>query len=232
MIDKISGNGGYDLSSSGSKNKRKNPAVRAYESTPGPNDAAHKRAAEIRKKGNSSENSEDAGVILDLSGSASGKKKGAEAVRRKNDASWTDALRRLIHPLVRWLKDFWESDRLKEDAKVPDITEVSVQAEEAEGTASKLGDLPPLDDVGMDGIRVDAVKTDDLEADEIKAIADRAVQSGDLQQIEQFVTRNGAKRLAHNSDLLTYYDRRGKFVEMDETEKHRVLFGDRNVLKL
>lgn len=225
MIDKINGNGGYDVSGSGSKNKRKNPAVRAYESTPGSNGAAHKRAAEIRKKGSSSENLEDAGVILDLSGSASGKKKGAEAVRKKKDASWTDALRRLIHPLVRWLKDFWESDRVKEDAKVPDITEAGEQAEEAE-------DLPPLDDGGMDGIRTDASKTDDPAAAEIKAIADRAVQSGDLQQIEQLVTGNGAKRLAHNSDLLTYYDRRGKFVEIDETEKHRVLFGDRNVLKL
>lgn len=37
---------------------------------------------------------------------------------------------------------------------------------------------------------------------------------------------------AHNSDLLTYYDRRGKLVEMDESSKHRVLFGDKHVLKL
>ncbi len=46
------------------------------------------------------------------------------------------------------------------------------------------------------------------------------------------MTKNGTKRLAHNSDLLTYYDRRGQFVEMDETEKHRVLYGDKNVMKL
>lgn len=38
--------------------------------------------------------------------------------------------------------------------------------------------------------------------------------------------------LAHNSDLLTYYDRKGMLVEMDESDKHRVLFGDKHVLKL
>ena len=69
-------------------------------------------------------------------------------------------------------------------------------------------------------------------AKEQKELADQVLKSGDLRQVEQFLTQNGTKRLAHNSDLLTYYDRRGKFVEMDETEKHRVLFGDKNVLKL
>ena len=235
MIDKINGNGNYDISSSNSKNKRKNPAVRAYESTPASKDAAQKRAEELRKKRSASGNQEDAGVILDLSGKTAGKKKEAEAVRRKPASFWTDTLRRLIHPLVRWIKDFWESDR-------PDPTEAGAQASEmsaasdpeqaADGTLASGDDLPPLDGLGMDDGRVNDERLDDLEAEELKAIADKAVRSGNLRQIEQYVTRNGTKRLAHHSDLLTYYDRRGKFVEIDETEKHRVLFGDKHVLKL
>lgn len=288
MIDKINGNGSYDLSGNSSKNKRKNPAVRAYESTPGSKDAAHKRTAAVRKKDNSSKNPEDAGVILDLSGKTAEKKKGAEAVRRKKDSSWTDAIRKLIHPLVQWLKDFWESDRQKEDVKVPAEEGANGAASEMpagetlEGAASELsagealegaasevpagealesaasellagealesayvklavdersmalleGDLPPLDTVGMNDGRADAIEMDDLDTEKRKAIVDKAVRTGNLQQIEQLVTGNGRKRLAHNSDLLTYYDRRGKFVEIDETEKHRVLFGDKNVLKL
>jgi len=264
MIDKINGNGSYDLSSNNSKNKRKNPAVRAYESTPGSKDAAHKRAAEIHKKSSSSKDQEDAGVILDLSGKAAGKKKEAEAARQKKGSFWSDTLRRLVHPLVRWLKDFWGSGRPEEDVKASDPAEANARAEEASESAETgaraeevsenaetgarieeasesaeagaraeevsenadlgpaVGGLPLLDDAGMD----------ELETDEWKAFADKAVKSGNLQQIEQYVTRNGAKRLAHHSDLLTYYDRRGKIVEMDVTEKHRVLFGDKNVLKL
>ena len=58
------------------------------------------------------------------------------------------------------------------------------------------------------------------------------LRSGNIEKIEQFVTRNGTKHLAHNSGLLTYYDRQGKIVELDESQKHRVLFGDKDVLKL
>ena len=84
--------------------------------------------------------------------------------------------------------------------------------------AHELDELPPLEDIG------------DLPS--YGAISEEALKSGSLQQIEQLLTRNGARQPARNSDLLTYYDRFGKLIELDETERHRVLFGDKNVMKL
>lgn len=59
-----------------------------------------------------------------------------------------------------------------------------------------------------------------------------AVQAGSLTRLEELITQNGTKKLAHNSDLLTYYDKKGQLVHLDDTQKHRVLYGDRNILKL
>ncbi len=249
MVDKINGNSSYDFPGS---QKRKNPALKAYENTPGSKDAAGKRTA-----GSAGKNSADAfdrkesGVILDLSGKAAGKKKNPAASRKK-DAFWKDALRKLTAPVVRWLKDFWNSDSSGKISVSSDTDSEGAMHTEpsADGLASMQLDTDAEDLASMQldsdtedpaSMQLDrgrmqqtpgqSVQRTDAEQD-LKALADRAVKSGDLRQIERVLTQNSAKRLAHNSDLLTYYDRRGKFVEMDETEKHRVLFGDKNVLKL
>lgn len=271
MVDKINGNSSYDFPGS---QKRKNPALKAYENTPGSKDAAGKRAA-----GNAGKNNADAfdrkesGVILDLSGKAAGKKKNPAASQKK-DAFWKDALRKLTAPVVRWLKDFWNSDSSGKINASSDSEDTMHTEPSADGLASMQLDTDTDDlasmqlDSDTDDLALMQLDSDtddlasmqlDADADDLasmqldrdrmqqtsgqsvqrtdagqdlKALADRAVKSGDLRQIERVLTQNGAKRLAHNSDLLTYYDRRGKFVEMDETEKHRVLFGDKNVLKL
>lgn len=249
MVDKINGNSSYDFPGS---QKRKNPALKAYENTPGSKDAAGKRTA-----GSAGKNSADAfdrkesGVILDLSGKAAGKKKNPAASQKK-DAFWKDALRKLTAPVVRWLKDFWNSDSSGKISVSSDTDSEGAMHTEpsADGLASMQldtdaedlasmqldSDTEDLASMQLDRGRMQqtpgqSVQRTDAEQD-LKALADRAVKSGDLRQIERVLTQNGAKRLAHNSDLLTYYDRRGKFMEMDETEKHRVLFGDKNVLKL
>ena len=40
------------------------------------------------------------------------------------------------------------------------------------------------------------------------------------------------KYVARNSDLVTYYDRSGKLVQPNASDKERILHGDRNVKKL
>lgn len=263
MIDKINGNGVYDFPGS---QKRKNPVLKAYENTPGTKDAAKRKAGTAHGSAKASGSGEQ-GVILDLTSKASAAK--GNAAQHKKSPLWTDVLRRLFAPVVRWMKDFWESDSPKktdtgvqsqEDSILEtgeqnaDGDETLRQAEDrAEANAEKAlpeeanaekalaeavlaekalavedtEKLPPLEEAVTDR---EIQKQDHLH--EINAIARKAARSGDLKQIERLLTENGTKRLAHNSDLLTYYDRRGKIVEMDETEKFRVLFGDKNVLKL
>lgn len=221
MIDKIQGNGVYDGYTDPNP-KRKNPAVRAYENTPGTKEAAQKKAGRMQQKNMAPPGKDGQGVILDLSPKAA---KGKQAgVGRVKSASWADALRKLLEPAIQWLKAFWESDGTKKDVgeKSPGVAESPLsEGEGASGMEPEkdgLGELPPLDADGRVG---------DFAASD----KDRGLP-GSLEQMEQMLTQNGTKHLAHNSDLLTYYDRRGKIVEMDVTEKHRVLFGDKNVRKL
>ncbi len=225
MIDKISGNGVYYPD----QNKRKNAAVRAYENTPGTKETAHKKSAHKTSQADAPGSSES-GVILDLSKKTP--RQSSHVKEASQESFFAAAVRKLFAPVVQWLKNFWESDTAKPDQSqdadgLSGVQEI-MPASESEETAAdvtaaaQLADgetaLPPLDAVAQ--------------AENLKALGEEAVKSGSIQKLEQFVTQNGTKHLAHNSDLLTYYDRSGKIVELDETEKHRVLFGDKNVLKL
>lgn len=202
MVDKINGKGGYDYPSH--NNQRKSPAVQAYESTPGAKEASKKKSRGSAGHANA-ENKRGGGqgVILDLS--AKGREK-ERAAGQKEKASWLDAVRQFFAPVYQWLKNFWESDA---------------------GTKAQENDFEQPEDI-LPLLPLDEIS----DVPDYEPSIDEAVKSGSLQQVEQMLTRNGEKRLAHNSDLLTYYDRKGKIVEIDETEKHRVLYGDKNILKL
>ena len=69
-----------------------------------------------------------------------------------------------------------------------------------------------------------------------EALLDREIQpylrSGDLNQVISLLTDNGKKEAARNSTLLTYYDRTGKMVEPNASDRERILHGDRNTRKL
>lgn len=250
MIDKIDGNGVYYPD----QKKRKNPAVRAYENTPGTKEAAQKKAAGTQKKRKAgAADSSESGVILDLSVK---KARGREQARgQKKETSWTDALRKLFAPVLQWMKAFWESDSPKAQAETPGAADQTAAIQGTDGRESdaegQTMDVQGMEaeilEGGVQGMEagtlggglqgLDMEETvlpplDALEEMDLEAVRDAAVKSGSIEKIEQFVTHNGTKHLARNSDLLTYYDRRGKIVELDETEKHRVLFGDKNVLKL
>ena len=263
MIDKINNKGSYDFQGGSSTNKRKNPAVRAYENTPGFKEGSRGQSA-VRKKEKETAKQADHGVVLDLSSPGTDKKKKETGIfSARKEPVLSGALRKFFAPVVHWLRAFWESDRPAKETGHP-AAESSLPPEDV-----PLGDLPSLEEPeteeepeadenlqasialqASEGL-ADAQGPETLQATGtnetfqdtaalpetedaalLKKAAEEALKSGNLSRIEQVVTKNGTRRLAHNSDLLTYYDRRGQFVEMDETEKHRVLYGDKNVMKL
>ena len=69
-----------------------------------------------------------------------------------------------------------------------------------------------------------------------EALLDREIQpylrSGDLNRVISLLTDNGKKEAARNSTLLTYYDRTGRMVEPNASDRERILHGDRNTRKL
>lgn len=371
MIDKINGNDVYGYAD---QNKRKNPAVKAYENTPGQKDAAGRKTGQKRGTKNMlAADKGTQGVILDLSNQPG--KEETKAAQAESSFSLPQAVRKLFEPILRWLKNFWESDASSQAAGHKEQTQSGQAAGQMDGTASsraaespdevKSGDMnvPAAQnqrlaaaetinqaagmegaeavsepDAGsafaaeqqsvMEGVLAEqqsvmggslagqqsvtgnssieqlsdterivssllsgtertvsdllssteraaldhaadtgrlsagrAAGSDNTAAEQIVyeilesspmeedaeglppledisdlpkygAISDEALKSGSLEQIEQLLTRNGTRHLAHNSDLLTYYDRWGRLIELDETQRHRVLFGDKNVMKL
>lgn len=59
----------------------------------------------------------------------------------------------------------------------------------------------------------------------------KVLKSKDLNQLTKIITQNGKLKLAKNSQLLTTYDRQGKIVQLDGSEKERILRGDKNLMK-
>lgn len=61
---------------------------------------------------------------------------------------------------------------------------------------------------------------------------DEILKSGDISELESYLSENGEKTLAKNSGLLTFYDRTGKIVNVDSSDSNRILHGDRNTWQL
>lgn len=233
MVDKIRGNSAQDFTANHNDagKSRTAPGYEKYSSTPLKKETAGQASAHPRGKSHASgRTGESRGVILELSSENEKKRQSFT----KQGASLFALLWEKILPVFSWIKNFWESDagtgHLQQDSA--DGTETAdirtedtgmLQSDGAGGTEADMEDveieaLPPLDEVS--------------DIPDYEAMLAEAVKSRDLKKMEQILTQNGAKRLARSSDLLTYYDRWGRLVELDDAAKRRVLFGDKHTLKL
>lgn len=127
-----------------------------------------------------------------------------------------------MNGMKKTILDFWNSDNRAQDGRgtmadgeagtgqAIDVTETSQELEgksgidtvEAEGIVEKSGDTRPAQE---DGRRMEAERY--------------------LENTEQM------NRYVKNSDLLTYYDRSGRIVQMNGADKNRILHGDRGTSK-
>lgn len=60
----------------------------------------------------------------------------------------------------------------------------------------------------------------------------RIFRRGNRQEIEDFLSNHGKRRLAKNTELLTQYDKKGTIVGIDHAEKELILFGNKNEIRL
>lgn len=60
----------------------------------------------------------------------------------------------------------------------------------------------------------------------------RIFRRGNRQEIEDFLSNHGERRLAKNTELLTQYDKRGSIVGIDHAQKELILFGSKNEIRL
>lgn len=60
----------------------------------------------------------------------------------------------------------------------------------------------------------------------------QSLRDGDMDQVINLLTDNGKRTIAKNSTLLTSYDKNGRVVEPNASDRERALYGDRNTWKL
>lgn len=170
------------------------------------------------------------GVRLELSGAgmekASGTQKSEGGLFQTLGAIW-EAIRNFFAGLSGAALDYWngedqgekdtdpsetdlmDADLLDTDASETDVSETDEETalDEVPGTASQ-----PVDESGEEG---------------------RILQmTNDPEEIQAFLTNYHGRRLAKNSDLLTYYDRTGKRVSVDPSHRRLILQGNRGEKKL
>lgn len=184
------------------------------------------------------------GVRLELSGAgmekASGTQKSEGGLFQTLGAIW-EAIRNFFAGLSGAALDYWngedqgekdtdssETDLLDADASEAD-TETDEETALEDRTDTVLGASSETDSGHGP---VSAVGTASRPADESGEEGRILQMTNDPEEIQAFLTNYHGRRLAKNSDLLTYYDRTGKRVSVDPSHRRLILQGNRGEKKL
>lgn len=188
---------------------------------------------------------EQSGVRLELSSngktSSVDRLKTAETAKAQASASGqsiVDILREIVTTAVSAVKDFFykiwnEPDKINETVDAEDSEEVAesmTMAESAEISAEQLKETEEY--TIQDAAEQDTAAARKMNEERLDREIQPYLRKGDLNQVINLLTDNGKKTVAMNSTLLTYYDRNGKMVEINASDRERILRGDRNTRKL
>lgn len=198
---------------------------------------------------------EENGVRLELSnrGRASAMEgkalETANAGRNTEQVSLTDMLRDFVRSAISAVKGllyriWYDSPPKEQDATVQEMNsqEIGVSEDntkEIEGQEILSDAVISEDNVEVQESSSQKEPTSEELTNAVRnetARIDREVQqylkSGNLSQVVSLLTNDGKKVAAHNSTLLTYYDRSGRMIELSASDKERILHGERSTIKL
>lgn len=182
---------------------------------------------------------EQNGVRLELSnrGKATsadsrGTAEAAGAKDAQSQQSIIEMIREIVTAAVSAVKDFfykiWNEPDDKTETDAADSEQIAESMAIAESAAAPIEKQSEMPDAGTQNTAESQKMAE--------ARLDREIQpylrKGDLNQVISLLTDNGKKTVAMNSTLLTYYDRNGKMVEINASDRERILRGDRNTRKL
>lgn len=188
---------------------------------------------------------EQNGVRLELSNngktSSVDRLKTTETSKEQASASGqsiVDLLREIVTTAISAVKDFFykvwnEPAKTNETVDAEDsgeITESMTMAESAELSTEQLKEAEEQNT--QDATVQDTAIVQKMNEERLDREIQPYLRKGDLNQVISLLTDNGKKTVAMNSTLLTYYDRNGKMVEINASDRERILRGDRNTKKL
>ncbi len=152
---------------------------------------------------------EDEGVRLTLSNSGYDK---LEAAKKESTTqsgglfkTVTDLVNKFIIAIKGIFSNFWNDDAAQ-------VSEVNETKEETEEEVKAVEEVTPVSAVTSDRPQ--------SEFDKVKAEAEAFLRSAE------------GKKAARNSDLLTYYDKHGVVVNVNASDRQRILYGDKNQIEV
>ncbi|MCM1097775.1 MAG: hypothetical protein NC427_06875 [Ruminococcus flavefaciens] len=216
MINKISGNDSYiytkpkkiDVPNTGEKFNLD------YRNGEMPSEAKDKKEVSDQERQQSVEKS---GVRLELSNDAAqraamdrqGKAAEADGETASERVPLLETLRSYVTAAIAAVKEFVH--KIWNDPKPEEMWSQTLDSGEVVYTAEKDQALLAEADPG------------DLDH-EIR----QSLQDGNMDRVISLLTDNGRRSIAKNSSLLTSYDKNGRMVEPDASNRERALHGDRN----
>lgn len=89
--------------------------------------------------------------------------------------------------------------------------------------ASEDVDLQKTSDAAIER----TIDTDEIEEEKPKTQFEKAKA-----EAEAFLASAEGKKVARNSDLLTYYDKHGSVISVSPSDRQRILYGDKNQIEV
>ncbi len=188
---------------------------------------------------------EQSGVRLELSNN--GKNSSVDRLKTAGTAkaqasasgqSIIDLLREIVTTAISAVKDFFykiwnEPDKTNETVDTEDSEKIAESMTSAEAAEIFAEQLKSAEDHTMyEATEQDTAAAQKMNEERLDREIQPYLRKGDLNQVISLLTDNGKKTVAMNSTLLTYYDRNGKMVEINASDRERILRGDRNTKKL
>ena len=182
------------------------------------------------------------GVKLELSrqgqSAASGRKKSDNASSVQDILgvqSIIDSIREFVSTAITAVKDFfynlwYDTPRPEADMQVPEENSDFKDTLESVNSAGSESSSEHMET--DDFSNLDARTTYRMNNEKLDRRIQPYLKSGDLNNVMNLLTDNGRKSIAMNSNLLTHYDRNGKMVEPNASDRERILHGDVNTRKL
>lgn len=150
-------------------------------------------------------------------------------------ASFVKSIRTFIMSAITSVKDFfnkiWNEPQPKSSIQDTDKKEIKIPSENIVPTESANSAYKELQETVYETPQEAFYamrRNEELLDREIRPY----LKNGDLDQVISLLTANGQKTIAKNSTLLTYYDKNGRMVEPNASDRERILHGDRNTRKL
>lgn len=145
-------------------------------------------------------------------------------------ASAKTVLVKILDTVKQFFLSVWNGDAKPTEAENDaNVTEIVPDGEQSDETNLLQQATEPEDakDLSED---VKTAKTD--RAQTVGGVPDDLIRRHDLEGLERLLTKEGTRKPARNTDLLTFYNRYGKIVSMNASDKRKILQGNYNDIKL